>query len=220
MKKLIMLLSILVMHSAQSKGYPVRVLLEDNTYIAMSDFGRGTAFAVTYDNQKYLVTNWHVCYYAQTIKVHNERNKVTFTANILKADFKTDLCVLKVNLTVPSSFLKLSKKFNKHGILYTLGYPGGYHKRFAQGHYIQTVKLALPYETYGRGCPRDDYRMMNNKCLIPHILQDTTMLGGAGTSGSAVVNSKGEVVGVVNSNNGNKATMLRLEELRSVLSSL
>jgi S1-C subfamily serine protease len=227
---LLFLLSVLPGH-AYSPGYPVYGMLKKTTY-RIVNLGTGSAVK-TPSGKRIILTNWHVCLFGwkNKLKINNEYYETSADATIIKEDPAHDLCALEMPFPF-NDVLEVSDldkvKFGTQ--LYSAGYPAG----------AQTIKLFtgtadielytnLTYYVPGGKCPAGFNVKLNPydaTCVLRILLQDTSLSCAPGQSGSAVINSKGQLVGVINSTNKpgkyskQYGSMIPLRHVRAFLNSL
>lgn len=229
MRNLAFLLIVISLAAQAAAGYPVYSILGANTYKVNS----GTAFTVKYKGQTYMITNWHVCRNFLKSDAINEQSKTKETVTIIKRFPDSDLCVLT---TDRENGLEISGDVSERAAVYTAGYPE-YEKKiqFRSGH---TTYLRDEYLDYGPGaCPKSFTQVSyidpvtkktTQACKHTQLIMDTNLEGTCGNSGSPVVNSKGQLVGIVHSRSEgspaddkhNTLNYIPVSELTKILDSL
>ena len=137
---------------------------------ANGSFGLGSAVVVA-KNQ--LVTNCHVIADANSINVVNHGAPLAVSA--IKADWRHDLCILKVDdLSAPIATFGSSKHLKYEQSVFTIGYPNF---------------LARPSSTYG--VVKGLYPMDGS------VVIRATSTFGLGASGGGVFDDAGNLVGVI-----------------------
>lgn len=203
---LISLLTVIASCAFAYQGYPVNAMLSKATYhMIRPDGGYGTGFAVTSGSGRVvMLTNWHVCDRIRNnkLKAVNDYYGVTVEVEIVKMDPQHDLCAL----TAPydKSPLKLAKRTKFGNSIFSAGYPGSFNGKInhTQGHVVAETEVELNYPSDQGRCPSGftPYLDIDSVvCNLKIVLDDTDLFGEPGISGSPVVNSKGELVGVMNS---------------------
>lgn len=224
------LLSVTTNAVAKNAGYPVYKTLRKHTY----DVGPGTGFSVSYKGKTYLVTNWHVCDNfsgSQTIR-NDERNE--FRTSTVTASFPSkDLCVMT---SVSDSGLAIGEDVKPGYPVYTAGYPSTYKGKLhlSKGRAGRKHEVTMEMTTPENCEPGLNLRVERNPktnkiksvCEGTFEVQDSTLYGWYGSSGSPVVNSKGELVGIINHAIGTegpplsgKAGFIPASALRAILDS-
>lgn len=200
MKKILLLLSAISLASQAATGYPVYSMLRDTVY----KVHMGTAFVVRYKDRSYMISNWHVCRYFTKSVATNEKRKIAETVKIVKTLPEKDLCILT---TTRTDGLEIGSDVGEKASIYTAGYP----------EYSQTIQLRSGHTTsfheedlnYGSiSCPKTFEmnptidpltKQTITMCKNKQMIMDTNLEGTGGNSGSPVVNSKGQLVGIVHS---------------------
>lgn len=154
----------------------------------------------------FLVTNNHVCNCA----AYKGRVYATFEggglvrAIIVKKSWPYDLCAARVDRSYPA--LKLAPKLDPRSELNTRGYPEG---RLTESHGTLGEDTdwfwTAPLDEVGN-CPTNSQKLygLNGAlagCRIHFTSTTSSLYGRPGSSGSAVVNDEGQLVGVVSSFN-------------------
>lgn len=138
---------------------------------------------------KYVLTNWHCCR--------------DYASGVIKADAGHDLCALGADQTRHA--LKVSHKKPKyHDVLYTRGYPG-LELRESEGQALYYERMYINFASYMEGmtkCPADLTVVRTpdgviRECSGVYDFLRTTLYSEPGSSGSPVVNSQGELAGVI-----------------------
>lgn len=190
---------------------------------ATAHLANGSGFLLKAPSGKtYLVTNFHVCLKGSWL------NKLTGSLEtgevvqgvIIKRGIKPDLCAAKVSartpapLTIGSSLVPLQQ-------IYTRGYPYGVLSQSA-GTFIGRMKWEYMFglDQIGECADKKDKVYGGDGilegCQVEFIDNVTTLYSRPGSSGSPVVNSDGELVGVVSSwmSEQDSAGMVRLEDIQ------
>ena len=193
--------------TSYAAGHPVYETLRKNTYWVES----GTAGLVEYRGKSYLVSNWHVCrnFKNGETKAKSDYYGAEYKVKVLVMSPEHDLCIMKAPAT---GGLKLGKPVKYLSPVYTAGYPKSSRDRIvlSAGHRVGIEHVILDYGT--AGCP-STFTKTQKSCTHEFELQDTTLLGEPGCSGSPMVNSKGELVGVFNSTSSGTLSALKLSDL-------
>lgn len=222
MKRLLMILLLAISSCSAAPyrkgGFPVFGLLRQHTY----DVEWGTAFMVEWKDRRYLVSNWHVCRHQTKFTAQNADRKFKGSAEVIALFPSEDLCLLT---PVATDGLKPSKSVPNGYPVYTGGFPAGSPNKIRLSAGVTTVRSRTKLD-FGKGeCP-EGYKPKFYKsgkikeCWGTFLLQDSTMAGKEGRSGSPVVNAKGELVGIVNSKNGGTSSYILVEKLIRILKSL
>jgi len=165
----------------------------------------GTGSIVQGDSGKqYILTNSHVCNYARwngTLTAHYQ-DGTPVTGIIAKDNFAIDLCAARISRQ--NKALKLGPRLLPLSRVYTRGYPG--HILSQSSGVVGLTEdwmLMIPIEELGK-CPAGtrevlDLRDVVFACHAKFRSTLSTLYGRPGSSGSPVVNSAGELVGVVSS---------------------
>src|SRR5438093_1634862 len=136
----------------------------------------GSGVIVTKDG--YILTNNHVVDGADEIKVARDKDKKQFTAKVVGRDPRTDIAVLKIDAKdLPFIMFADSDKIDVGDVVLALGNP------FGIG---QTVTMGIVSATGRGGMGIEDYE--------DFIQTDASI--NPGNSGGALVNTKGEVIGI------------------------
>ena len=140
---------------------------------------RATGFLI--DGKGYIVTNAHVVNRMKTIYVENNKGEY-FTAVTVHTDPNTDLAILKINDTAFKTVLNLPYSIKKAGSdlgeqIFTLGYPRN------------IIVYSQGYLSAKSGNEGDSTAYQISVSVNP------------GNSGGPVLNTNGEIVGVITSKN-------------------
>jgi serine peptidase DegS len=135
------------------------------------------ASAVIIDPDGYLVTNWHVVVEAAEIQLQLGDGGFA-VPDVVGQDAETDLALLKIDAhSLPAIRLGSSRQLRIGDVVLAIGNPYGLTKSVTQGIVSATGRAALELATF------EDF-----------IQTDAAI--NAGNSGGALVNSKGELVGI------------------------
>lgn len=157
----------------------------------------GSGFIV--DKEGLLVTNYHVARAATSTRIITGAGE-EYTAKLVARDRQADLAIMQIvdkpkDKIFPTAQLGSSTGLTEKSPLYIIGHPGGVSKQvISEGQFSQKVSVqhqdaehsisALPWTPTQPG----ERRVEGLAAVIPHL---------GGSSGSAVLNGKGEVVGVL-----------------------
>lgn len=198
--------------------------LKDTT-VHISD---GSGF--TYKGRKgdeYLITNWHVCNAANWhgVMTGNFESGEILRGPIIKADGLADLCASKIK--PGHKTLKMAKTLVHGQSIFTRGYP--YHiLSESSGKYIGVEKWVFTYPIEEVGvCFSGSYPAFNGNgvvvgCTAPYVDNLTTLYSRPGSSGSPVVDSNGDLVGVMSSwmSDRDAGGMVKFEVVKEFLEGL
>lgn len=201
-----------------SIGYPVYSMLRDVTYKVYM----GTAFVVKHKDKIYMITNWHVCNYFTQSQAKNEERKLAETVKIIKTFPEKDLCVMT---TSRKDGLEIGKDVGVWASIYAAGYPNYSMDRLQlrSGHVIRIGDETVNYgpiecpSSFKKGAMIDPItKQTTTTCRNTQQIVDTNLEGTNGNSGSPVVNSKGQLVGIVHSQSDGKPNDGRHDTLNYV----
>ena len=211
MKVLLALLFLLpTVTYARQQGYPVFQTLRMHTY----DVNYGTAFNFYWRHKRYLVSNWHVCRNFHHTSAKNQLTGKTYYSNVIASFPTEDLCLLT---PVGKGGIEVSQEAVQAGYpVYTGGYPAHHDKKLVL-RAGKTTRMSNAKLDYGRGpCP-SGFEKGSGTCERKFVVQDTTLIGEKGCSGSPVVNSKAQLVGIVNQENNGTVSYLLVSRLVRIL---
>jgi serine protease DegS len=164
---------------AVANVYTKRLVRDNASPSARTRFRVSTNFAsaVIIDPEGYLVTNYHVVAEAAEIRIQLSDGRVTVPETV-GIDRETDLALLKINLgTVPAVPLGSSSALRIGDVVLAIGNPYGLTKTVTQGIVSAT----------GRG--------LLNLVTFENFIQTDAAIN-AGNSGGALVNARGELIGI------------------------
>ena len=168
-------------HSAPAVAnvYTKRLVQDSGSPSARTRFRVSTNFAsaVIIDAEGYLVTNYHVVAEAAEIRVQLADGRIAEPA-LIGVDPETDLALLKIELeSLPVVTLGSSGQLRIGDVVLAIGNPYGLTKSVTQGIVSAT----------GRG--------LLNLVTFENFIQTDAAIN-AGNSGGALVNARGELVGI------------------------
>ncbi|MBT8102692.1 MAG: trypsin-like peptidase domain-containing protein [Gammaproteobacteria bacterium] len=159
--------------------YTKRLFQDSSAQDARARFRVDTSFAsaVIFDAEGYLVTNYHVVADAAEIRVQFSDGRITEPETI-GVDAETDLALLRVDIgDLPAIRLGSSAQLRIGDVVLAIGNPYGLTTSVTQGIVSAT----------GRG--------LLNLVTFENFIQTDAAIN-AGNSGGALVNSRGELVGI------------------------
>lgn len=243
MKKLLLAFVILVMgcvHTGESqnkvrtvkKSASTYELIGDSVYRIGDDNGWGTGFAVrAASGKKYILTNDHVCSdLRDTERLHASDGK-TYELKVKAKDDQHDLCI--VSAPKNAKPLKVSETEPKYrDRVYTAGFPAIPDMTTANGITLTIDKEDMPDEKSIAECVGPKYEVKTGtirgmfgpmeipQCYMTAPRLQTSVKSDSGASGSPMINSRGEVIGVLMSVVGDIqfAQMVPLKYVRDFLS--
>ncbi len=159
--------------------YTKRLVQDDSSPTSRARFRVETSFAsaVIIDAEGYLVTNYHVVATAAEIRVQLSDGRIT-EPEMVGVDAETDLALLKVDSgTLPAIAMGRSDNLRIGDVVLAIGNPYGLTTSVTQGIVSAT----------GRG--------LLNLVTFENFIQTDAAIN-AGNSGGALINSRGELVGI------------------------
>lgn len=176
----------------------------------------------------YLLTNAHVCMCAEfkgdVFATFDDGHLLQ--AKVIKKDVQKDLCAAQVD--APDFYLKMAPQLLPLTEVNTRGYPMG---RLTESHGIVKGSIEWDYDMDIQKvgiCPKGtqkgiNYRGVVSVCRIHFVSTLSNLYARPGSSGSAVVNDQGELVGVVSSfhpTDEYNAGLVQFNDVRDFLSKL
>ncbi|MDX1509687.1 MAG: trypsin-like peptidase domain-containing protein, partial [Woeseiaceae bacterium] len=164
---------------AVANVYTKRLVADSGSPTARTRFRVSTNFAsaVIIDPEGYLVTNYHVVAEAAEIRIQLSDGQIA-EPELVGVDRETDLALLKINLgTVPAVPLGSSSQLRIGDVVLAIGNPYGLTKSVTQGIVSATGRGLLDLVTF------------------ENFIQTDAAIN-AGNSGGALVNARGELVGI------------------------
>jgi len=156
-----------------------RRLVADSNTAGTGRFQLNTSLgsAVVIDSDGYLVTNYHVVADAAEIRLQMADGRLA-NPDVVGVDIETDLALLKVDLgPLPAIALGRSERLRIGDIVLAIGNPYGLSKTVTQGIVSATGRGQLDLATF------------------ENFIQTDAAIN-EGNSGGALINSKGELVGI------------------------
>jgi serine protease DegS len=164
---------------AVANVYTKRLVRDNSSPTARGRFKVSTNFAsaVIIDAEGYLVTNYHVVAEAAEIRIQLSDGRVAEPETV-GIDAETDLALLKINLgTLPAVPLGSSSALRIGDVVLAIGNPYGLSKSVTQGIVSATGRGLLDLVTF------------------ENFIQTDAAIN-AGNSGGALVNARGELIGI------------------------
>ncbi len=205
-------------------GEPVDTSLK----AATARIENGTGFLLKTEKGTWLVTNFHVCLHGswQGVLTASLESGRVVRGHIVKKGMLPDLCAARIE-DRDLQALKIAPRLLPLEAIYTRGYPYGVLSQ-SGGHYRGAVKWRYTFTVDQIGeCPKEGTKEYDPYGLYAGCSADftdnlTTLYARPGSSGSPVVNSKGELVGVMSSWFGDQDSggMVRLEDIQQFFKGL
>ena len=156
-------------------------VVEINAYSSLSDSGQGSGVILTSDG--YIVTNKHVVGSNTSFTVVFSDN-TSEEATVVGVDSLTDIAVLKVERTgLQAMDFGSAENLSVGQIVYTIGNPYGYSWSFTDGSISGLNRMVST---------------SSSSAVIPNMIQ-TNALVNPGNSGGPLLNSSGEMIGLISS---------------------
>ena len=156
-------------------------VVEINAYSSLSDSGQGSGVILTSDG--YIVTNKHVVGTSTSFTVVFSDN-TSEEATVVGVDSLTDIAVLKVERTgLQAMDFGSAENLSVGQIVYTIGNPYGYSWSFTDGSISGLNRMVST---------------SSSSAVIPNMIQ-TNALVNPGNSGGPLLNSSGEMIGLISS---------------------
>jgi len=184
----------------------------------------GTGFAIKSPKGKtYLITNWHVCYETTTnfmFAVKRGDTKHATKATIISMSPQKDLCLLQFE----GDGLKMAETSVLGSRVISIGHPHVCEQpQISVGNLKTRLTINLNFRQNRASCPAGFRREWTNPfyCIGDIEVIDTDLKIAPGSSGSPVINMKGEVVGVINSITDNTyGSMIPIDHVRAFMDKL
>ncbi len=156
-------------------------VVEINSYSSLSDSGQGSGVILTSDG--YIVTNKHVVGNNTSFTVVFSDN-TSEEATVIGTDSLTDIAVLKVNRSGLTPIdIGNAQSLSVGQIVYAIGNPYGYSWSFTDGSISGLERMVST---------------SSSSSIIPNMIQ-TNALVNPGNSGGPLLNSSGEMIGLISS---------------------
>lgn len=207
-------------------------VIEANSFKVTTGNGHGTAFFIRDQSTRLrLITAKHVCEGFEGGSPYLVVGDDFLEVSVINTDAKEDICELTLPKTIPNTITGLplaDKELRAHESVYGGGFPSQLNLIISKGIFSgpMTVEVAHSMEVDPAACiqkgmqafPADPFGIMF-VCLDKMTLNSTTASIYPGHSGSAAVNSQGQVVGifVVSSRPSYSGMYVRFEKLKEFL---
>lgn len=206
-------------------------------YVSVPGNFTATGFAVKADNGVYLTTAGHVCATKGQSLIYASDDKPLNFYIAEPKNFKIykshDLCVIaKLEQDAPA--FTVTSEVDTAVNYYAMGHPNGYPLVTTQGNILGIVNAEIPTPhipiqlcvapRYSIGVVKDEHGALQSVCLFKGPFYVTSIPATYGSSGSPVINSNSELVGVVSTADhespSNWAGVVPLEEIRHFLKNI
>ncbi len=208
--KYIIIITLMVLTSCHTSNTltnrQIRTKMEPNVvYVGAKTGGHGSGFVANYKGFRAIVTNSHVCQLANSndeLFVKKNLETKLRKVKVLYRDRKHDVCITTVPTVFRSSGLRLGMQPHEGDSIYVLGFPFGNRKSFVFGEWTGEQSITIAYRYTKKQCP-GRYKIINTMfgkyeaCFIDMKAGEITASTFPGNSGSAVVNDRGLLVGVL-----------------------
>jgi len=170
----------------------------------------GSAFAMEIGGEPTLVTAGHIC---DVFKIKQvvplgksavNSDGVGFTLSEFKLSGKGDLCIMD-KLPSDAPAFKLSQDKQAREEAWVVGFPAGRALSVTSGMIVGKGKVEIPMQKSKEDCKGEVFSWKTietifgdvEACVFSGVSTDTTIGVAPGSSGSPMINAKGEVTGVV-----------------------
>ena len=180
-------------------------LVPRTVWVGVPGSGHGSGSVINYHGKRYIATNAHVCNIAfnhKDIYIKSNLKEKLYKVEIVTVDRRHDICLT----TVPHEFrtygLKLGMQPHEGDDVYVLGFPYSNRKTFVFGEYTGEQTIKVPYDYSKEDCPIDITEVRSifglvKVCKLSMVSGEITATIYPGNSGSAVVNNRGLMVGII-----------------------
>ena len=164
--------------------------------------GWGTAFAVTYGDKNFLVTNAHVCDISDNDKMYADVGGGRVEVPIIAKSKSHDLCLIGAFSGVEPLEISERNELESGEEVYTAGFPAMPYMYMASGEYQGVLDLPMgeplttPEECTSKGGTVAT-AIFFQVCVTVKPFIMTHMISDGGSSGSPIFDQNGEVVGVL-----------------------
>ena len=203
----------------------IRTKMEPNAlWVGAKNGGHGSGFIANYKGFRAIVTNSHVCQLANNndeLFVKKNLETKLRTVKVLFRDRKHDVCITTVPKVFRSSGLKLGMQPHEGDPIYVLGFPYGNRKSFVFGEWTGEQTITIAYSYSKKECP-GRYKTIQgifgqySACYIDIKAGEITASTFPGNSGSAVVDNRGFIVGVLFAGSSNSTVSNYISPVRNL----